>query len=176
MLANSWQVSSLTDLGIHDPIPETGATIEANAHIKARYLFDRFGKPCFADDSGLEVSSLGGAPGVFSARYAGEQKSDEANMDKLLFELQGKQDRSAQFKTIICFVDAHGTAHNFEGTILGMICLEKRGLNGFGYDPVFIPDGYQATFAEMNAVEKNMISHRAIAVQKLVNFLNSDHV
>lgn len=164
------EVITLEMAGITEDIPETGTTFHANALQKAQYVFDKTGLYCFADDSGLEVNVLNGAPGVYSARYAGEQRSTEDNMNKLLSELEGKEDRSASFKTVIALIDEEGI-HYFEGEIKGHIIGEKRGGSGFGYDPVFIPEGYTQTFAEMDSSEKNKISHRALAVADLINYL-----
>lgn len=167
---SSIQILSLAEVGIDEDIPETGDTFHANALQKAEYVFSRKQLFCFADDSGLQVNALGGAPGVYSARYAGPQRSTADNMDKLLLELDGKTDRSASFITVIALIHPSGT-HYFEGEIKGHILHEKRGTNGFGYDPIFVPDGYTQTFAEMDADKKNSISHRAIAVDKLIAFL-----
>lgn len=164
------EVITLEMAGITEDIPETGTTFHANALQKAQYVFDKTGLYCFADDSGLEVNVLNGAPGVYSARYAGEQRSTEDNMNKLLSELEGKEDRSASFITVIALIDEEGI-HYFEGEIKGHIIGEKRGGSGFGYDPVFIPEGYTQTFAEMDSSEKNKISHRALAVADLINYL-----
>lgn len=159
--------------GITEDIPETGDTFHDNALQKAQYVFDRTSLYCFADDSGLEVHALNGEPGVYSARYAGEQRDANDNMDKLLHELNGKSDRSASFKTVISLLHPSGK-YFFEGEIKGQIIHEKRGEKGFGYDPIFIPDGYDITFAEMSPEVKNTISHRALAVDKLVEFLLSN--
>jgi len=162
----------LKDLGITEDIAETGDTFHKNSEIKARYVFDRHQIPVFADDSGLVVYSLGGEPGVYSARYAGEQKDDDQNMNLLLNRLDEKTDRRAEFRTVITFIGKDGNKHQFEGRIPGVITLEKRGGNGFGYDPIFLPDGYKETFAELSSEIKNRISHRAIAVQKLLEYLH----
>jgi XTP/dITP diphosphohydrolase len=162
----------LSQAGIHEEIPETAQTIEENAVLKARYIFNHYNFDCFADDTGLEVEALNNAPGVYSARYAGEQKSSEDNINKLLAELNGKTNRNARFKTVIALI-LNGKEYLFEGIINGRIANEKRGEKGFGYDPVFIPNGYEKTFAEMSTSEKNNISHRAIAVQKLAKFLST---
>jgi XTP/dITP diphosphohydrolase len=171
LLGHQWQLKNLHDLGVQEEIEETGDTLEENATIKAQFLFDRYGIPCFADDSGLEVESLDKRPGVYSARYAGAQKNDVDNMDLLLSNLQGVSDRSAQFRTVIAYIDNHGTKTLFEGTVKGQIIHEKRGDRGFGYDPVFRPEGHNITFAQMSMAEKNGISHRAIATNALVTFL-----
>lgn len=167
---HGFNVIGLSQAGIHEDIPEKADTIEGNASLKANYIFNHYHFDCFADDTGLEVEALNNAPGVYSARYAGEQKSSEDNMNRLLAELEGKPNRNARFKTIIALV-LHGKEYLFEGIINGRISLDKRGDKGFGYDPIFIPNGYDKTFAEMTAAEKNNISHRAIAVQKLADFL-----
>lgn len=164
------ELITLDETGIHEDIPETGDTFHDNALQKAQYVFDKKGIFCFADDSGLEVHALHGEPGVYSARYAGPQRDANDNMDKLLAELKGKDDRSASFKTVIALLHPTGT-YFFEGEIKGTITHEKRGEKGFGYDPIFIPDGYDITFAEMSPEVKNTISHRALAVEKLVEFL-----
>jgi XTP/dITP diphosphohydrolase len=161
----------LSEFNLTHEIPETGTTLEENALIKAKFIYDKFNVNCFADDSGLEVESLGNAPGVYSARYAGIPKDDEKNMDKLLFELENKSNRNAQFRTVICFI-LSGKEYLFEGIIKGKIINERKGKDGFGYDPIFVPDGFEKTFAEMTIEEKNKISHRALAVEKLVEFLN----
>lgn len=164
-------VIGLSQAGIHEDIPETADTIEGNASLKVNYIFNHYDFDCFADDTGLEVEALNNEPGVYSARYAGEQKSSEDNMNKLLAELESKANRNARFKTIIALM-LNGKEYLFEGIINGRIATEKRGEKGFGYDPIFIPNGYEKTFAEMTAAEKNKISHRAIAVQKLAEFLS----
>jgi XTP/dITP diphosphohydrolase len=164
------QILSLSDINCHNEIEETGGTLEENALIKARFVREMFGYDCFADDSGLEVEALGGAPGVYSSRYAGEGCNSIDNMNKLLLALQGLGNRMAQFRTVIALV-INGEEHLFEGVIKGQIIEEKRGKSGFGYDPVFVPLGYDQTFAELGNDIKNSISHRAIATQKLVDFL-----
>ncbi len=161
----------LSDIDCNDEIDETAITIEGNALIKAKFVYDNYKLNCFADDSGLEAEALNGAPGVYSARYAGEPKNDENNIQKLLRDLNGIENRNAQFKTIISLI-IDGKAQQFEGIIKGKITTQKRGSNGFGYDPIFVPDGYDRTFAEMDSETKNKISHRGIAVKKLVEFLN----
>ncbi len=165
-----FNVISLADAGIHENIPETAETIEGNASLKANYIFNHYHFDCFADDTGLEVEALNNAPGVYSARYAGEQKNSEDNINKLLAELESKANRNARFKTVIALI-LNGKEYLFEGIINGRIATEKKGEKGFGYDPIFIPNGYEKTFAEMTSAEKNNISHRAIAVQKLADFL-----
>ncbi len=163
---------SLDSIGCVEEIPETALTIEGNAILKANYVTEKYGHFCFADDTGLEVEALNGEPGVYSARYAGEQKNANDNMQKLLKNLEFSTHRNAQFKTIIC-LNINGEQHLFEGIVKGKIGLEPKGNQGFGYDPIFIPDGYTTTFAEMSMEEKSKISHRGLAVEKLVRFLTS---
>ncbi len=170
MLPHHLELLGLRDVGLPTDLPETGNTFAANALEKARFAHERTGLPCIADDSGLEVDALGGAPGVFSARYAGPQKNDQANMAKLLRELEAIADRRARFRTVIALVE-DGGEHLFEGEVRGTITTEPRGTNGFGYDPVFLPEMSDLTFAELDAVRKNAISHRGHAVWKLVRFL-----
>ena len=162
---------SLDDIGCTEDIAETETTIEGNALLKARYVYDKYQYPCFADDTGLEVNALNGAPGVYSARYAGPEKDANANMNKLLTELQGKEDRSAHFKTVIALVGVD--EHCFEGLCHGTITHQGRGEKGFGYDPIFLPDGYQQTFAEMEMEVKGRISHRGLAIAKLIAHLSN---
>lgn len=164
-------ILSLEDIGCDVDIPETANTIEGNAILKANYVTKNYGYPCFADDSGLEVDVLNGAPGVYSARYAGEERDDNKNIDKLLFELSEKANRKANFKTVIA-LNLNGEQHLFKGIIDGEIIHERKGTNGFGYDPIFIADGYEITFAEMSIEEKSTISHRGKAVKQLISFLN----
>lgn len=175
ILGESIEVLSLADINCHDDIPETAPTLEGNAMMKARYVYDKYGTPCFADDTGLEVEALDGAPGVYSARYAGGEGHDsEANMRKLLHELEGKKNRRAQFRTVIALIeqkDGKPVAHTFEGKIEGHISDEKRGTSGFGYDPIFVPEGYEQSFAELGNEIKNKISHRARAVARLAEYL-----
>lgn len=172
ILGDKIEVLSLKDINCDADIPETADTLEGNAALKAEYIYNNYGLDCFADDTGLEVEALGGAPGVYSARYAGGDGHDsEANMRKLLKELDGKQNRKAQFRTAICLIE-QGEEHLFEGIVKGSIIEQKRGASGFGYDPVFMPEGYEETFAEMGNAEKNKISHRARAVEKLCEYLN----
>ncbi len=171
LLPNFIELVSLTDIGCNDPIEEYGTTLEENAWIKAHFVKKNFGLDCFADDSGLEVPSLSGAPGVYSARYAGEEKNAEKNMEKLLVELRNKEDRSAQFRTVIALT-FDGVEKEFEGTVNGEILHKKKGTSGFGYDPIFRPTGYEQSFAEFSLAEKNKISHRARAFKKLLLFLN----
>ena len=167
------EVLSLADIGCHDDIPETAATLEGNALQKANYVYNKYATPCFADDTGLEVDALGGAPGVYSARYAGGEGHDsEANMAKLLAELGGNSDRRARFRTVIALIEGGQEEPKlFEGIVTGEITADRRGGEGFGYDPIFRPDGHAETFAEMGHEMKNKISHRARAVAKLVEYL-----
>ncbi len=171
MLGSEIEILSLADIGCHDDIPETADTLEGNALIKARWVKERYGFDCFADDTGLEVSALGGAPGVHTARYAYPNRHDpEANTQKLLEALKNKNDRSARFRTVVALI-YNGGEHLFEGIVNGQISTEKRGTEGFGYDPVFSPEDTGLTFAELGTEVKNRISHRARAVGKLVDFL-----
>jgi len=172
LVPSTIQIVSLHDIGCFQDIPETADTIEGNAILKANYVTSKFGLDCFADDSGLEVDALNGEPGVFSARYAGEPKSDDNNIDKLLLNLNERTSRKANFKTVIC-LNINGEQHLFSGIINGTITKEKTGSNGFGYDPVFRADGYDKTFAQLTMEEKSSISHRGIAVRKLVAFLST---
>jgi len=170
ILSKKFHVASLTDIGCFEDIPETGSTLEENASIKSQYVVDRFRIDCFADDTGLEVDAMDGRPGVYSARYAGEGATYEKNVDKLLQELDGKTRRTARFRTVISLI-FNGKEHLFDGIVEGKIIEERRGGGGFGYDPVFVPDGYEQTFAEMEPELKNKISHRAIATQKFARFM-----
>lgn len=163
-------ILSLSDINCHDEIPETGNTLKENALIKAQFVKDKYGIDCFADDTGLEVEVLGNAPGIYSSRYAGPNCDSEDNMQKLLQDLQDKGNRSAQFRTVIALL-LNGEEHYFEGIISGEIIHQKEGTNGFGYDPIFRPVGYDKTFGELPEKVKNSLSHRAIATQKLVAFL-----
>ena len=167
------EIVSLAEINCHDDIPETADTLEGNALQKARYIKEHFGLDCFADDTGLEVEVLHNAPGVFSARYADPGHDSEANMNKLLQELQDKDNRKARFRTVIALI-LNGKEYLFEGIINGTIAREKRGGSGFGYDPLFVPDNYSQTFAEMGNDIKNQISHRAQAVKKLTTFLSNN--
>ena len=177
ILGEGFEVLSLSDIGCHDDIPETAGTLEGNALLKAQYIHDHYHINCFADDTGLEVEALNGAPGVFSARYAGGEGHDsEANMSKLLSELKEKNNRKARFRTVIALIECEeGTTKPkttcFEGIVEGHITKERHGSEGFGYDPIFMPDGYDKTFAELGMEIKNHISHRARAVEKLAQFL-----
>jgi XTP/dITP diphosphohydrolase len=172
ILKGSISLLSLSDIGCHEEIPETADTIEGNAILKANYVTEKYGYDCFADDTGLEVTALDGAPGVYSARYAGEQKNADDNMNKLLEALKDQADRSAQFKTVIA-LNIKGRQHLFTGIAKGEITFDKTGNHGFGYDPVFLPENYTETFAELSSEIKNKISHRAKATQQLIDFLNS---
>jgi XTP/dITP diphosphohydrolase len=164
-------ILSLNDIDCHDDIPETADTLEENALIKAHYIYDKYHKNCFADDTGLEVEALGGAPGVYSARYAGGEGHDsETNMTKLLINLEGEANRKARFRTVVALI-IDGEEHLFEGIVEGRIIDERRGGQGFGYDPIFVPDGFDKTFAELGEEVKNTISHRSRAVNKLCEFL-----
>lgn len=171
MLVDGYKIISLKELGREVDIPETADTFAGNALIKARYLYENYHIDCFADDTGLEVDALGGQPGVHSARYAGNHDS-EANMEKLLYELKEKKDRNAQFRTVIALI-INGEENLFEGIVRGRIATERHGKEGFGYDPIFIPDGYSESFAEMGVSAKNLISHRGKAVRKLIDYLNN---
>ena len=169
ILGESYEVMSLREIGCEADIPETADTFAGNALQKAKYVKEHFGYDCFADDSGLEVDVLDGAPGVYSARYSGG--GSEENMTKLLHNLTGKTERGAQFRTVIALLIGDDT-HLFEGIVRGTIIEERRGEGGFGYDPIFVPEGYDKTFAELGSEVKNRISHRAQAVEKLADFLN----
>ena len=171
LLPQSIQILSLEDIGCFEEIPETAKTIEGNAILKANYVTEKYGYNCFADDTGLEVEALNGEPGVYSARYAGEQKDANDNMDKLLLNLKEKSNRTAQFKTVIA-LNLNGKQTLFTGIIKGKIITKKIGTNGFGYDPIFVADGYDKTFAELTIEEKSVISHRGLAVKQLVEFLS----
>mgnify|MGYP003604779949 FL=1 len=170
LVPNIIQIVSLEEIGCIEDIPETADTIEGNAILKANYVTEKYGFDCFADDTGLEVDALNGAPGVYSARYAGEQKDANDNMDKLLSELKDESNRKANFKTVIA-LNLNGKQNLFTGIINGKIIEEKIGTNGFGYDPIFVADGYEKTFAELTMEEKSTISHRGIAVKELILFL-----
>jgi XTP/dITP diphosphohydrolase len=166
------EILSLKDINCNEELPETNPTLQENALQKAKYVYDNYGLNCFADDTGLEINSLGGEPGVYSARYAREDCSAEDNIKKVLHKLEGKEERSANFRTVIALI-VDGEESLFEGECMGNITKTKSGVDGFGYDPIFIPDGYDLTFAEMNNNEKGKISHRGKAVNELVNFLRS---
>jgi XTP/dITP diphosphohydrolase len=171
MLPASISVLTLEDVGVDEEIPEQQDTLEGNASDKSRYIYKRLSKNCFADDTGLEVDALEGAPGVYSARYAGSDKDPEANMDKLLEQLKDEDNRRARFRTVISLI-LDGEELFFEGVVEGHILREKRGDEGFGYDPVFMPEGSSLTFAQMPMATKNRISHRSRAIKKLANYLN----
>lgn len=171
ILGDKVELMSLRELGCHEEIPETADTLEENALMKARYIYQHYHTDCFADDTGLEVEALNGAPGVHSARYAsGDGHDSEANMRKLLQELEGVENRKARFRTVFALI-VNGKEHLFEGIVNGTIIKVRRGTSGFGYDPIFIPNGYDKTFAELGNDIKNRISHRAIASDKLCKFL-----
>ncbi|MFL5751833.1 MAG: non-canonical purine NTP diphosphatase [Bacteroidia bacterium] len=172
LLPAEFDILTLTEVNIREEVPETSPTIEGNALQKARYVYAKSGINCFADDTGLEVEALSGEPGVYSARYAGEKKDPQANMNKLLLKLESQDNRKARFKTIIALI-IEGREHLFEGIIDGQIARTQKGSKGFGYDPVFIPEGQDKTFGEMELEEKNLHSHRARAVKKLIAFLNN---
>lgn len=172
MLSDQFEVVSLKDIGCTEDIPETRPTIEGNALQKAEYVKEKFGLDCFSEDTGLEVDALGGEPGVRSARYAGEGRSSEANMDLLLEKLKDQSNRKARFRTVIALI-LNGKTHTFEGIAGGNIRTERSGAGGFGYDPIFEPEGHSVTFAEISSEEKNRISHRGKAVRKLTAFLEA---
>ncbi|MGL5273110.1 MAG: non-canonical purine NTP diphosphatase [Phocaeicola sp.] len=173
ILGDSIEILSLKDINCDADIPETAETLEGNAILKASYIYNNYGLNCFADDTGLEVEALNGAPGVYSARYAqGEGSNAEENMKKLLQELSDKTNRKAQFRTAICLI-IDGEQHLFEGIVKGEITTQKQGTEGFGYDPIFVPEGYTKTFAELGSDIKNSISHRARAVNKLCDYLKA---
>lgn len=170
LIGDKFEIVSLQDIGCTEDIPETAETIEGNAILKAQYVYDKYGLSCFADDTGLEIDALEGEPGVYSARYAGEQKNADDNMALVLQKLESQTNRSAQFKTVIAL--NFGSEHFlFEGIVKGIITPVKRGNEGFGYDPIFQPEGFDVTFAEMSMQQKSTISHRGKAVEKLINFL-----
>ncbi len=173
LLGNSYQIISLADLGHTEDIPETGETFHANALIKAAFVKEHYGRDCFSEDSGLEIDALNGAPGVYTARYAGPGRDADDNMDLVLKNLEGVKDRSARFRTVIALIQG-GATHYFEGTVEGRIAESKSGEKGFGYDPIFIPEGYDRTFATFTDKGKNAISHRGQAVAKLVAFLQAN--
>jgi XTP/dITP diphosphohydrolase len=170
IIGNEFRIISLAEIGCFDEIPEDAETLEGNASFKARFVYNKYGRDCFADDTGLEIDALEGRPGVRSARYAGEDCNPENNIRKVLAELEGKTNRRARFRTVIALI-RNGIEEQFEGSVEGVILYEKRGKEGFGYDPVFLPDGYDLSFAEMPLEEKNKISHRALATRKLTDHL-----
>ena len=172
IVGNRFRIRSLSEIGCHDDIPETADTLEGNALIKARWVKERYGYDCFADDTGLMVDALGGAPGVYSARYAGPECDSAANVRKLLCELDGKEDRKAHFATAVALINGD-EEHVFVGKVDGSIACEPHGSGGFGYDPVFVPDETGVSFAEMAPEAKNMVSHRGRAIRLMVGFLDS---
>lgn len=172
IIGDRFRVVSLSEIGCHDDIPETAATLEGNALQKARYIRDKYGKFCFADDTGLFVDALGGLPGVHTARFAGDHCNPDDNIDLLLKRLEGKENRSAHFDTVIAFCGPDGD-HTVTGSVSGTIATSRRGIEGFGYDPVFIPDETGISFAMMSADEKNAISHRGRALEKFIRLLDS---
>ena len=174
-LPDNFQVLTLDDIGFHEEIPENESTIEGNSAFKAQFIYQNFKLNCFADDTGLEIESLNGRPGVHSARYAGGEKNSDANINLVLKELNGNQNRNARFKTVIALI-IEGEQFQFEGIVNGTIIEEKRGVNGFGYDPIFIPENESKTFAEMDLIEKNKFSHRARALEKMIAFLNIEEL
>jgi XTP/dITP diphosphohydrolase len=173
LLEPTYRVISLDGLGCTEELAETSNTLEGNSLQKAQFIFDTYKLPCIADDTGLEVESLDGAPGVYSARYAGAQRNSDDNIALLLKNLEGKSNRKARFRTIITLILENGSVHYFEGIVDGEIIATRKGSNGFGYDPVFLPEGFSRTLAEMTLAEKNVFSHRARAVKKLEEFLKS---
>lgn len=170
ILSSEFQILSLSDLSCTDEIPETADTLNGNALLKATYIHQKYGFDCFADDTGLEIDALNGEPGVYSARYAGENQNSANNMCKVLEKLGDTIHRTAQFRTVIALIEGENTSF-FEGNIKGNIARFPRGNNGFGYDPIFVPENYLVSFAQLSSDEKNKISHRAIAIQKLVQYL-----
>ncbi|MBR5151029.1 MAG: non-canonical purine NTP diphosphatase [Bacteroidaceae bacterium] len=172
ILGDKVELLSLADIDCHDDIPETADTLEGNALIKARHIYSKYGCSCFADDTGLEVDALGGEPGVYSARYAGESNDSEANMRKLLDNLTGKTDRNAQFRTVIALI-INGEEKLFDGVVRGAIAEQRMGTAGFGYDPIFVPEGFAESFAQMPAEQKNSMSHRARAAAALNEYLQT---
>jgi XTP/dITP diphosphohydrolase len=171
LLGDRHTIVNLEQLGFKDEIPEEELTLEGNALQKARFIHKLYNRPCFSDDTGLEVTALNGAPGVYSARYAGEHKSSEDNIVKLLNELSDKDNRDARFRCVIAYIDHLGKEHLFEGIVNGRILFEKQGDEGFGYDPIFAPEGFNISFAQMSQYEKNLISHRSRAVSKFAGYL-----
>ncbi|MDA9312547.1 RdgB/HAM1 family non-canonical purine NTP pyrophosphatase [Vicingaceae bacterium] len=172
-IGESHAIESLLDLNFLEELEETQETLEGNALQKARFVYQKFGKACFADDTGLEIESLNGEPGVYSARYGGPEKSFEKNIDLVLSKLKGQGNRKAQFRTAIAYIDKIGKEHHFEGVCKGDILKNKIGEGGFGYDPIFRPEGYQETFAQLSIAVKNEISHRGLAVSSLIKFLKA---
>lgn len=174
LLPEDFQVLTLDDIDFHEEIPENESTIEGNSVFKAQFIFNLFNLNCFADDTGLEIESLDGRPGVHSARYAGENKNSDANIERVIEELSGIENRNARFKTVITLI-INGEQHRFEGIVNGKIIHDKKGNNGFGYDPIFIPENENKTFAEMDLREKNKYSHRARALEKMIDFLKKKY-
>lgn len=174
ILGNEIKLLSLKDIGCLEDIPEDQNTLKGNASQKSNFVFEKYAYPCFADDTGLEIEALNGEPGVFSARYAGEEKNSEANMNKVLKKLTKINNRKARFRTVISLI-IRGEEKQFEGIVEGNILNEKRGGSGFGYDPIFQPEGFETSFAQMSLADKNKISHRGRAVEKLVNYLKTDN-
>jgi len=170
LIGEEYELKSLKDIGCEEEIPEIEPTLEGNALLKARYVKENYGLDCFSEDTGLEIKALNGEPGVYTARYAGEEKDPQANMDKALRLLQEKENRSAQFRTVVALI-LDGKEHLFEGVAKGTIAEEKQGEKGFGYDPIFVPEGYKESFAQMDADLKNSLSHRGKAIRKLQAFL-----
>ncbi len=172
IIPEHYEVRSLNDIGCEADIPETGTTLEANAAQKSFYIYENYSINCFADDTGLEIEALHDEPGVYSARYAGEERSALANMKKVLMLMEHQSNRKARFRTVISLI-LEGVEHQFEGVVKGTISNHMTGSSGFGYDPIFVPDGYSRSFAEMSADEKNQVSHRGRAVEKLMHFLQT---
>lgn len=175
LLPSEFEVLTLNDINITEDIPETSDTLEGNASQKSHYILHHFSMDCFSDDTGLEIPALNNEPGVYSARYAGPAKNADDNMNLVLSKLKGKRDRSAQFRTVISLM-LNGKEHLFEGIVKGRIIEEKRGTDGFGYDPIFVPEDQDKTFAELSMNEKNKMSHRARAFEKMIHFLKNDHL
>ena len=176
LLGEDIQLLSLEAIGCTEELAETSPTIEGNSAQKAGYVYEKFGVACFADDTGLEVEALNSEPGVYSARYAGEPKNDQRNTEKLLEKLVGITNRKACFKTVLIYIDKNGAKYSFEGRVDGTIISEQKGTHGFGYDPVFVPEGFDKTFAEMDMEEKSTLSHRARAVEKFIHFLKKQSI
>ncbi len=172
IIPEHYEVRSLNDIGCDVDIPETGTTLEANAAQKSHYIWENYAINCFADDTGLEIEALNNEPGVYSARYAGEERSALANMKKVLDLMEHQSNREARFRTVISLI-LDGVEHQFEGVVKGTISTQMTGMEGFGYDPIFVPDGYSRSFAEMSSAEKNQVSHRGRAVEKLIHFLQN---
>ena len=173
LLSEDFALRCLKDIGMDVDIPETAGTLQGNALQKAMYVYERTGMPCFADDTGLEIDALGGEPGVYSARYAGERKDDQANLRKVLEKMQGIRDRRARFRTVIAYLDESGDRHFFEGVVEGEILESPVGDEGFGYDPIFRPTGYNESFAQLPMQAKNAVSHRGRALRAFTNYLKS---